>query len=99
MKMETHGISKHKVIALVLCLCLAACLLFPLLEAGHDCSGEHCAVCARIILINTLLKTFGKTSFAVFLLTGISGLASVPSFFRSAHFTETLTALKVKLSY
>jgi hypothetical protein len=43
------NIGRH---AAFLCLCFVTCLLtdsfFPAREAGHDCGGENCPVCAQI---------------------------------------------------
>jgi hypothetical protein len=46
---EMKNVGRH---AVFLCLCFMACLLLdsfiPAREAGHDCSGESCPVCAQI---------------------------------------------------
>ncbi len=84
----------------------AALVLFALMtslfviihEAGHDCSGENCPVCAVIAVCQNTLKTLGgivgaaALAFACFSFT-----ASVIAFFRTISYNVTPVSLKVKL--
>ncbi len=87
------------VLALLVALIILFSVLFIALEAGHDCCGDGCAICAQIRACENLLRN---------LLTATAPAAAVWCLFaltcvfantgcRTAH-SRTLIALKVKLS-
>lgn len=63
--------NKHARFAAVCAAVLLACALlfsvcFVALETGHDCDGEHCAVCRQLQACQTLLERLPAASGAAF---------------------------------
>ncbi len=87
------------VAAALLAFLLLFTLLLPVLEAGHDCCGEHCAVCeqirACIRLLRDLLPALALIQSAALLPVLIKSRWEGLPFPRRK---TTLIALKVKLS-
>lgn len=84
--------------ALVVALVVLCSLVFVAVEAGHDCSGEDCAICRQISACCDLLKNV--LLHAVFAAFAISVLcAAIPAArLLAADGAYTLVSLKVKLS-
>ena len=90
-----------------LCALLMAVLIFTaffslsfyiVLEAGHDCPGDGCEICARIAVCTAALRSFAVSA-AVVAVTGFATAfvrfsAKLPRIFPRG----SLITLKVKLS-
>lgn len=64
-------------VAAVVCAALLACalvcsLVFIIVEAHHDCSGEDCPVCAQIALCRDALRRLSRAFFALLAVTVLS---------------------------
>ncbi len=67
-------------------------------EAGHDCIGDNCPVCAVITLCQNTLKALGDALLAAALVFAcFCSAASVLSLSRIATYNRTPISLKVKL--
>ncbi len=94
---------KSKRLAAVLALLAALIMLFSVLfiaiEAGHDCCGDDCAICAQMRACEDLLRNLLPA--AALLLSACCFRAPVDAFAGSEcrfFYPLTLIALKVKLS-
>ena len=95
---------KHRrALEAILACALAAILLFSVfyiaLEAGHDCSGEDCVICAVLRVCENLLRQLlgaGAAAAAMLLVTAVVFSLREQHFRRPGCFT--LIILKVKLS-
>ena len=81
-------------LAAVLAVCSSVC--FPLLEVGHDCCGENCAVCGLIRVCRAILQGNLLTAAAVTFCSGC--LLLVLTDVRASVRAVTPVLLKVKLS-
>lgn len=80
-------------------LFIAMSLSLVVLEAGHDCLGDHCPICEQIsALTRTLRVTALFLLFAVALLAGVSQARKVIAYSRTEYTTGTPVELKTKLS-
>lgn len=61
--MRIKKFNNRRLLALLVCVCIAAVFLlsewFIFTHADHDCTGEHCSVCAQIHTLENLLKQLG----------------------------------------
>ena len=93
------GKKKAAALAVLLALVLLLSAVFIVLEAGHDCHGEHCAICVMLRHCEQLLGQ------AALLLVGLMAALSAPAAARLALRGEsadrarpTLVSWRVKLS-
>lgn len=95
--MRRRGIRAGLAVLLVLVLLVSA--LFIALEAGHDCCGEGCSVCAQISACTRLLQQLALALPAL-AAAGIACAAlSLPAgALRAQRAPATLITLRVKLS-
>lgn len=50
------------ILALLLAACLLGSVLFLVLEAGHDCDGEDCRICAQMAACEEILRVLSAVS-------------------------------------
>ncbi len=88
-----------RLLAAVLAVVLLSSAVYIAAEAGHDCSGEDCAVCCQISVCEHLLKSIGLAGAAA-VFTAAVGYAPCRVVFSCAERpgAPTLVSLKVKLS-
>ena len=67
-------------------------------ELGHDCIGENCAVCSNINLVQEILHALTLLATATILVFVLYFAFKSISFFVKKHLFFTLISLKVKLS-
>ena len=92
-----------RITALSLCALLLFGALFvvfyPLAEAGHDCCGEECHICACIQLCESLLHKAADLPVPQMLaLTVLSFLRFSVSVPDAYHLRETLVSQKIRLN-
>lgn len=95
--------SNKRIFGTLLCIAVLFAVsfsaLFIVAESGHDCTGEHCAICHQIELCKNFLHSLA-------LAASVAGLVAVDRFMRSHCRTKrngkitspTPVALRVKLS-
>ena len=95
--------SNKRIFRTLLCMAVLFAVAFSafyiVAESGHDCTGEHCAICHQIELCKNLLRSLA-------LAVGIVGVAvtgeSLCGYCRTRRnditAAPTLVALRVKLS-
>ena len=85
---------------------LAACVLVAMMmslvvvacEAGHDCIGENCSICAVVALCRSVVKKITAVLIALWLvLIGGSFVVSALPVFRVGGSFKTPVSLKVEL--
>lgn len=97
---ERTVLSARRIVSLLIVAAVAAFLFFVIAEAGHDCSGDHCPICAAVAQCEhqlALLGAGGSVAVAVtpcglwFLLVPAMRAAGRPAA------SQTLVAAKVRL--
>jgi len=87
------------VLALLVAFVMLFFVLFFVLEADHDCCGEDCAVCARILFCEDLLRNI---LISIALVSAALCFSAPLRVFADSDccliYPDTLIALKVKLS-
>ena len=94
---------KNRVVALLLAVLVVFVLLssmhYVAAKAGHDCCGEHCTICYRITVCETILRTLGvsigMTALCAVICRAISALLQTAT---EQILCATPVTLKVKLS-
>jgi len=94
----------RRLTVLLVCVCIAAAFLasdwFMLSHAGHDCTGEHCPICAHMHAVENLLRQLYMAGIAAPVV-----LLCLPASFASAcrdgarGGLVTPVALKVRMDY
>lgn len=94
---------KKQITALIMTVAIIFVMLFSALfitvEAGHNCTDNHCPICTQInICINTI-KGFALATMAFALAAMMKFLAcDIILFIKNAFTQSSLVTLKVKLS-
>lgn len=86
-------------LALLLGLMLLLAVGFALLEFGHDCTGERCAICHQMGWLRVLLANMTLLSLALMVSRGIRGLGRVlPPLKRNGTSTATPVSLHTRMN-
>ncbi|MCR5689091.1 MAG: hypothetical protein K6G71_02470 [Clostridiales bacterium] len=86
------------ILAALILVAVTASLFVVLHEAGHECIGEGCPICAVVSVCRNVLKTL-SVALAVFAAAAASGYFAVffITVFNASLHKETPVSLKVKL--
>lgn len=94
--------TKRRLAIIISCVYIAALLLFGVfisIHAGHDCTGEDCAICATISSCEHMLRTLAAMLIALGLCTMCAAALHARYItVRADEESRTLVSLKVKLT-
>ncbi len=79
-------------------LALLASFLFIVIEAGHDCEGEDCAVCACIQMCSEQLDHLSFVNALPCIIISAAMLCAAPLLCADLFLNETLVSRKVRLN-
>lgn len=92
--MKKYARAAAIILAVLFVVFMAISLTFIIVEAGHDCTGEDCPVCAQLAAIGTVIRSIAALIFAVLAVMLASAAAGR---FSAALKTQYTTASPVEL--